>query len=201
MFLQRKNFIRPNKKRSLLRLTRPTVFWSADRTLFFDFASDTFWRRSVRGQLRCRSRPQERSRKVKIKQSALGRRSWLWPRLLSRDPGAWRDVPRSSRSMQRDFCRLQQIVHHIRFLRLPASTSKLTYRSFLFFWLIRSRPANQLFLVNGEANGSIICQVPRGQEAFFAEDVFCTWTSMLPCSRCCGLRLQITSLWIPRFAF
>ena len=37
---------------------------------------------------------------------------------------------------------------------------------FLFFWLIRSRPANQLFLVYGEANGSI-CQVPRGQEAFF----------------------------------
>ena len=26
--------IRPNKKRSLRRLTRPTVFWSADRTLF-----------------------------------------------------------------------------------------------------------------------------------------------------------------------
>ena len=43
---------------------------------------------------------------------------------------------------------------------------------FFIFWLIRSRPANQLFLVFGEANGSI-CQVPRGQ-ALFAEDVFCT---------------------------
>ena len=125
--------IRPNKKRSLLRLTWPTVFWSADRTLFFDFASDTFLRRSVRRQLRRRSRPQERSRKVKFKQRAKGRRSWLWPRLFSRDPGAWRDVRRSTRSMQRHFCRLQQIVHHIRFLRLPASTSNMTYRSFFIF--------------------------------------------------------------------
>ena len=64
---------------------------------------------------------------------------------------------------------------------------------FLFIWLIRSRPANQLFLVYGEANGSI-CQVPRGQEAFFADDVFCTRTRMPPCSRCCGLHLEITSL-------
>ena len=71
---------------------------------------------------------------------------------------------------------------------------------FLFFWLIHSRPANQLFLVYGEANGSI-CQVSRGQEAFFAEDVFCTRTRMPPCSRCCGLRLEIKSLWVPRFAF
>ena len=29
-----KSHVRPNKKRSLLRLTRPNVFWSADRTLF-----------------------------------------------------------------------------------------------------------------------------------------------------------------------
>ena len=28
----------------------------------------------------------------------------------------------------------------------------------------------------------------------FAEDVFCTWTRMTHCSRCCGLRLKITSL-------
>ena len=51
----------------------------------------------------------------------------------------------------------------------------ISVRSFFFncFWLIRFRPAIQLFLVYGEANGSI-CQVPRGQEAYFAEDVFCT---------------------------
>ena len=87
-------YIGPNKKRSLLRLTRPTVFWSADRTLFFDFASDTFWRRSVRGQLRRQSWSRERSRRVKIKQ----REGDLdcWPRLLSRDPGTRRDVRRYS---------------------------------------------------------------------------------------------------------
>ena len=61
----------------------------------------------------------------------------------------------ATRSTQRDFCRLQQIVHHFRFLRLPASTSKLTCRSFSFFWSIRSRPADQLFLVYGDASGSI----------------------------------------------
>ena len=36
----------------------------------------------------------------------------------------------------RDFCRLQQITHRVRFLRLAASTSKLTYRSFIFFYLL-----------------------------------------------------------------
>ena len=50
----KKKVFRPNKKWSLLQLTRPTVFWSADQTLFFDFASDTFRHRSVRGQLRGR---------------------------------------------------------------------------------------------------------------------------------------------------
>ena len=66
------------------------MFWSAGWTLFFDFASDSFWRRSVRGQLHRRSQSRERSRGVKIKQ----REGDLdcWPRLLSRDPGARRDV-------------------------------------------------------------------------------------------------------------
>ena len=36
---------------------------------------------------------------------------------------------------------------------------------FFVFWPIRSRPANQLFLVYGDASGSI-CQLPRGQKAF-----------------------------------
>ena len=40
----------------------------------------------------------------------------------------------ATRSTQRDFCRLQQIVHHFHFLRLAASISKLTYRSFFFFF-------------------------------------------------------------------
>ena len=58
-------------------------------TLFFDFASDSFWRRSVRGQLRRRSQSRERSRWVKIKQTE-GDLD-CWPRLFSRDPGAHRD--------------------------------------------------------------------------------------------------------------
>ena len=69
--------IRPNKKRSLLRLTRPTVFWSADWTLFFDFASDSFWRRSVRGQLHHRPQSREKSRRVKIKQREGDLDCWL----------------------------------------------------------------------------------------------------------------------------
>ena len=158
--------VTPNKKRSLLRLTRPTVFWSADRTLFFDFASDTFWRRSVRGQLRRRSRSRERSRKVKIKQRAYGRRSWLLTQAF--EPRS-RCVKRCATLLNR--CNAISVgcskscITFAFFLRLPASTSKLTYRSFLFFWPIRSRPANQLFLVYGEASGSI-CQVPCGQEPF-----------------------------------
>ena len=47
----------------------------------------------------------------------------------------------ATRSTERDFCRLQHIVHHFRFLRLAASTSKLTCRFFSFFWPIRSCPA------------------------------------------------------------
>ena len=31
---KKKKKIRPSKKRSLLQLTRPNVFWSADRVLF-----------------------------------------------------------------------------------------------------------------------------------------------------------------------
>ena len=136
--------LRPNKKRSLLRQTRPIVFWSADWTLFFDFASDTFWRRSVRGQLRRRLWSRERSRWVKIKQRKGDLDCWqrLWAGIQARLKKC-----DATRSTQRNFCRLQQIVHHFRFLRLAASTSKLTRRSFSFFWPICSRPANQLFLV------------------------------------------------------
>ena len=72
----------------------------------------------------------------------------------------------ATRSTERDFCRLQRIVHHFRFLRLAASTSKLTCRSFSFFLADSFLPsANQLFLVYGDASGRI-CLLPRGQEAF-----------------------------------
>ena len=73
----------------------------------------------------------------------------------------------ATRSTQRNCCRLQQIVYHFRFLRLAASTStsKLTYRSFIIFWPIRSRPANQLFFVYGDASDSI-CQLPHAKKPF-----------------------------------
>ena len=58
------------------------MFWNADRTLFFDFASDTFCLPSVRGQLRCRSWSRDwRSRRVKIKQRAREGYLGCWPRL------------------------------------------------------------------------------------------------------------------------
>ena len=101
----------------------------------------------------------------------------------------------ATRSTQRDFCHLhaQQIVHHFRFLRLAASTSKLTCTVFfIFFWPIRSRPANQLFLVYGDASGSI-CQLLRGQKALL-QRTSSARTRTPHCSRCCGLRLEITSL-------
>ena len=71
-----------------------------------------------------------------------------------------------TQSTQHDFCWLQQIVHHFCFLRsrLAASPSKLTYRSFLFCWPIRSRPANQLFLVYGDASCSVCQPSPRGPD-------------------------------------
>ena len=124
----------------------------------------------------------------------------LWPRILSGDPGAWRDVRR-----RLDRCNSISVGCSKSCIMFASCDFLLQLRNwhiglFLFLWLLRSRPANQPFVVFGEANGSI-CQVHRGQEAFFAEDVFCTWTRMPPCSRCCGLRLEITSLWIPRFAF
>ena len=74
-------------------------------------------------------------------------------------------------------CRLQKIVHLFCSLRLAAATSKVIISVFYIFWPIRSCPANQLFLVCGDASGSI-CQLPRRQKAFFAEEVFCTWTMM-----------------------
>ena len=40
----------------------------------------------------------------------------------------------ATRSTQRDFCRLQQIVDHFRFLRLAASTSKLDMSVFFYFF-------------------------------------------------------------------
>ena len=148
---------RPNKKRSLLWLTRPTVFWSADRTLFSDFASDTFCRRSVRGQLRRRSRSWEASGESTSKNQAKGR-------LLCRDPSAHRDVRRYNS------------IDATRFLSAAANRASFSLLAtccfnfetwhvglFLFFWPIRSRPANQLFLVYGDAS---CCQLPRGQEAF-----------------------------------
>ena len=89
-------------------------------------------------------------------------------------------------------------MHHIfAFFRLAASTSKLICQSSSFFWPIRSCPANQLFLVYGDASGCISVNFLRIR-SLFAEDVFCTWTRMPHCSRCCGLRLEITSLWITR---
>ena len=99
-------------------------------------------------------RDRERSRQVKIKQREGYLDCWpIWARVEMCD---------ATRSTQRDFCRRQQIVYHFRFLRLAASTStsKLTYRSFFIFWPIRSRPANQLFFVYGDASDSI-CQLPH----------------------------------------
>ena len=165
---------RPNKKRSLLRLTRPTVCWSADRTLFFDFASDTFWRRTVRGQLRRRSQSRERSRRVKIKQ----REGDLdcWPRLLSRDPGARRYVRRYSIDGTRF---LSAATHRASFSLLATCCFNFeTDMSVFFIFLADSflPSANQLFLVYGDASGRV-CQLPRGQEVF-AENVFSTWTGM-----------------------
>ena len=71
-----------------------------------------------------------------------------------------------TQSTQHDFCQLQQVVHHFRFLRsrLNGSTSKLTYPSFLFYWPIRFCPANQLFLVYGDASCSICQPSPRGPD-------------------------------------
>ena len=102
---------------------------------------------------------------VKIKQRAGG--LGCWPRLLSCDPGACGDVRSNSIDGTHFLSAAHQIVQYFRFLRLAASTSKLTYWSFLFFWPIRFRPANQLFriLVYGDASGSI-CQLPRGQDSF-----------------------------------
>ena len=188
------NILRPNKKRSLLRLTRPTVFWSADRTLFFDFASDTFWRRSVRGQLRRRSQSRERSRRVKIKQREGDLDCWprLWAAIQARV-----EMCAATRSTERDFCRLQHIVHHFRFLRLAASTSKLTRRSFSSFWPIRSCPA----LISCFSSTAM----PEAESVNFPADKkpFCRGRLLHVDgdATCCGLRLEITRLWITRFAF
>ena len=64
------------------------------------------------------------------------RRSWLltldfefWVGSLG-----WTYDAIATRSTMRDFCGLQQIVHHVCFLWIAASSSKLTYRSFLFFF-------------------------------------------------------------------
>ena len=193
---------RPNKKRSLLRLTRPTVFWSADRTLFFRLRVRYFL-------VPLRAWPVASSiatarEKSKGKKQAKGLGKEILTVTQAFEP--------RSRCVKR--CATQYSIDATRFLSAAANRASYSLLAtacfnfetdisaffFLIFWLIRSRPANQLFLVYDEANGSI-CQVPCGQEAFFAEDVFCTWTRMQPCSRCCGLRLEITSLWISHIAF
>ena len=79
----------------------------------------------------------------------------------------------------RDFCRLQEIVHCVRFLGLAASTSNLTHFS-LSLLLIRPRPANQLVLVHGDASGSI-SQLSSRTRILFAADVFCAWTRTPHC--------------------
>ena len=172
------------------------MFWSADWTLFFDFASDSFWRRSVRGQWRRRSQSRERSRLVKNKQREGDLDCWL--RLLSRDPGAPRDVRRYS-------------IDAPRFLLAAANRASISLLATCCFNFetniirssFRSRPANQLFLVHGDASGSIILSVnfPADKKPF-AEDVFCMWTTRRwHCSRRGGLRLEITSFRTTRFAF
>ena len=69
----------------------------------------------------------------------------------------------ATRSTQRDFCRLLQIVYHFASLRLAASTSKLTCRSFSFFGRFY-----------GDASGSIRLSTSPRTGSLFEEDVFCT---------------------------
>ena len=80
--------------------------------------------------------------------------------------------------------------------RDPGAHRDVRRYSLFFFWLIHSRPANQQFLVYGDASCS---QLPRRQEAFLQR------TSSSRGRGChiahgCGLRLEITSL-CSRFAF
>ena len=82
-----------------------------------------------------------------------------------------------------------------KFLQLAASTSKLT-SIFFFFWPIRPRPANQLVLVHSDASGSICQLSPR--RTSFARGRGCQIALGVGG---CGLRLEITSHVISRFAF
>ena len=189
-------YIRPNKKRSLLRLTRPTVVWSADRTLFSDFASDTFWRRSVRGQLRRRSRSREASgkstSKIKQRQGDLD----CWPRLLCRDPGAHGDVRRDS-------------IDATWFLSAAANRASFSLLAILllqlrnltcrwFFTILADSLSPSYLAVSRQRWCQLQSTSPRTRN--LSADFFCTWTRMSHCSRCCGLRLEKTSL-CSRFAF
>ena len=100
----------------------------------------------------------------------------------------------ATRSTERDFCRLQHIVHHFRFLGLAASTSKLTCRYFSFFWPIRSCPA----LIS--CFSSTYTAMPVAESVNFPADKkpFCRGRLLHVDgdATCCGLRLEITSLLI-----
>ena len=192
-FHAQKVLLRPNKKK-VSASTNPT-----DRVLkrrpdtFFRLRVRYFWRRSVRGQLRRRSQSRERSRRVN---QAKGRRSWLLTQAFEpRYPGARRDVRRYSIDatwfLSAAGCSTSWIIQ-VRFLRLAASTSKLTCGFISFFWPIRSCPA----LISCFSSTAM----PVAGSVNFPADKkpFCRGRLLQVDgdATCYGLRLEITSLWI-----
>ena len=81
-----------------------------------------------------------------------------------RDPGAHGDVRRYSIDATR-FLSAAANRASFRFFETCCFNFETDMSVFLIFWPIHFLPANQLFLVYGDASGSI-CQLPRGQKPF-----------------------------------
>ena len=142
---------------------------------------------------------------VSIKQSEgdLG----CWRRLLSREPSARRSTTLLRRRLTLcDFCQQQQIVHCVRFLRLAGLLLQLRnwhYRSFyiyLFFW--RFVVAHLISWFSSTAiTGQCLSTFPWTRSHLQTTSSACGWRCDWHCTRCCGLRLETASLWIPSFPF
>ena len=164
---------------------------------------DTFFRLRVRyfqvgapacvanNLLRRRSRSQERSRKVKIKK----RKGDLdcWPRLLSHDPGARRDVRHYSIDTMQF---LSSAANRASFSLLATFNFKTDKPVFFIFLAASFSPSKSAVSCLRRCQWQYLSTSPRTRN-LFAEDVFCTWTRM----RVALFSLEITSLWIPRFPF
>ena len=167
-------FIRLGQTKKVSASTNPT-----DRVL--KRRPDTFFRLRVRYFLApLRTWPVASSIAITRELEKSTSKSSKGKEILTVDPGFWATIQArvemcdATRSTQRHFCLLQQIVRHFPSLRLAASTSKLICRSFSLFLADSFSPSSQLFLVYSDASGSIRLSTSPRPGSLLAEDVFCT---------------------------